>query len=675
MSTQRGNKNSDAIRILQRDRDASARATHLKAEIGMVPNSTIERKIMSTKTSIKRIALVAAAALTLGGFSAVSANAAYTQISATPADAPTQAIGQDAATGDGGIGGVAGPANSLVVNIQQKTDSPTTTTYGAYIVISGGTISSALRGTLATSAGETGTASSQVADTGTVIAANGLSAVFPGGDTSTAGIATYAGLPAGFIRSIRINTPAAGTLTISVYNATTKGANPSAYNSTPDLTKTITVSAAGVSGTVSAALSTVYDSTTTSTTANANMSSVLVSANAGGSSAQVRYDAAFLDANGVNLSTSKPTATWSVTLTGPGSLLAAGASGLSGTTAGARVLTGTGGSPAVLLFGDGTSGTSTLTFSSGSTVIATKTVVFYSTTVKSLSATVLNKYVGIPVTGYTEPRSATSTGSNDTYISVTAKDATGNSVPSASLTATSSDATVVTAGTVVYDSTDLTYYVNLTGVARGKATITIKDSTGLITTTADVQVVKAVADKVVFSTNNASYSAGEKVKVQLTATTSDSEPIADGTYAGLIKDTMTTTIALGSGSLFGTSGNNPSFQNGVASISVYAPMFSGTIGVSYYLGSAKTLMSTALQAVAAAGTEQTGSIVINGQGDSSSLAYDAASAATDAANNAYEEAQNATQAASDALAAVKALAVQVKALIALVNKIKAKLKA
>ena len=57
------------------DRDVSARATHLKAEIGMVPNSTIERKQMSTKTIFKRIALVAVAALGLGVLSVAPSSA------------------------------------------------------------------------------------------------------------------------------------------------------------------------------------------------------------------------------------------------------------------------------------------------------------------------------------------------------------------------------------------------------------------------------------------------------------------------------------------------------------------------------------------------------------------------------------------------------------------------
>ena len=39
------------------NRDVSARATHLKAVIEKVSMTTIERKIMSNKTSFKRIAL------------------------------------------------------------------------------------------------------------------------------------------------------------------------------------------------------------------------------------------------------------------------------------------------------------------------------------------------------------------------------------------------------------------------------------------------------------------------------------------------------------------------------------------------------------------------------------------------------------------------------------------
>ena len=59
------------------DRDVSARATHLKAAMENVFMTTTERKRMSTKTTFKRIALVAVAALSLGTFVATPSNAYY----------------------------------------------------------------------------------------------------------------------------------------------------------------------------------------------------------------------------------------------------------------------------------------------------------------------------------------------------------------------------------------------------------------------------------------------------------------------------------------------------------------------------------------------------------------------------------------------------------------------
>lgn len=94
MSPKDNNKQvSAAVRILHQKRDASARATHLMVkndslityESGILGQAVIkkffiatflERKIMSTKTSFKRIALVAVATLGAGVLSVAPANAA-----------------------------------------------------------------------------------------------------------------------------------------------------------------------------------------------------------------------------------------------------------------------------------------------------------------------------------------------------------------------------------------------------------------------------------------------------------------------------------------------------------------------------------------------------------------------------------------------------------------------
>ncbi len=124
---------SVAVRILQRNRDESARASHLvvkkgslmtyeravfgQAGSGSVSGSTFsERKNMSTKTSFKRIALVAATALALGGLSAVSAYAT---------------AGQAISTTTGTITGTPGVAGASILS------SVTTGTYSVETVTSG----------------------------------------------------------------------------------------------------------------------------------------------------------------------------------------------------------------------------------------------------------------------------------------------------------------------------------------------------------------------------------------------------------------------------------------------------------------------------------------------------------------------------------------------------------
>ena len=99
---------SSAIRILREERDASARATHLKAAIRKFLITTNERKQMSTKTNFKRIALVAVAALGMGVLSS----------------APSQAVGN---------------ADSLTVT----TGTQYTTTAGGSLVADSGTAATA----------------------------------------------------------------------------------------------------------------------------------------------------------------------------------------------------------------------------------------------------------------------------------------------------------------------------------------------------------------------------------------------------------------------------------------------------------------------------------------------------------------------------------------------------
>jgi hypothetical protein len=252
MSPKDNNKQvSAAVRILQQKRDASARATHL-----MVKNDPLityekaflvqaavkkffaatflERKIMSTKTSIKRIALVAAAALAIGGFSAVSANAAdNAQIKFNQGDGPA---GFELKTGSG----VAGPANSVKVQLVPLAGKD------QVLTITGGTFASA--------------------DTTTVVIATG------GATASRAATAAGNAL-------ITIPTPTVGTITVSLFNGTN-----GVFGTTAAETVVITVNATASSGIGSAAKSTVFlaaGETSTAVAADATISKAATAANVG----------------------------------------------------------------------------------------------------------------------------------------------------------------------------------------------------------------------------------------------------------------------------------------------------------------------------------------------------------------------------------------------------------
>ena len=603
---------------------------------------------MSTKTTIKRVALVAAVALTLGGFSSVSANAAYNSGAAGTA----AKISQDATTGDAGVGGVAGPANSLVVNIQQAQDTPTATgnQYGAFVTVTGGTILAAYETTtaLTVETGTVGTAAASAANA--AIATTGASVVLAGGTVA--------------IRSLKIATPTAGSIVINVYNATTKGANPSSYNTTADATLTLTVNATAVSGTYSAANSTFYDTITVGSPADAALTTTPVVSSAVSTTSVVHYTSALKDALKANMSSAT---SWSVTLTGPGTLSAA-----SNGTAKARVLTGTGPAVDFYLYGDGTSGSTVVTQSIGSTVVSTKNVTFYGTTVASISAAAAINYV------------ASSGSPTSAAIKVTAKDANGNVIPNAVISATADAANTVAtiASSATTDSTGVASFA-VTGLSTkyGVAKFAFADSTAKITSSASVTVSGVVATALTVTPDVATAAAGDKITYTLSATDANSLPLADGTYTFFAAKPVVST-SLGSNPLDSTT---VTLVDGQATGVAYAPA-AGKVVISW------TLVGTLASAVASGpvgatlvGTTISTSVDVSGSADSS-LAVDAANAATDAANAAAEEASNATEAASEALAAVNSLATTVASLIAgikaqltsltaLIKKIQAKVKA
>ncbi len=642
---------SRAVRILRGNRDESARASHLvvnkgqfaynellfvgQAEREKCSQSTFsERKIMSTKTAFKRVALVAAAALAIGGISAVSANAAAT---------PTLA-------GSG--------ASSTAAAI--------TGTYTAEIIVAG----SADKYYTISSTG--GSVNYPSAPATTSLSAAGASEIWSAG-TGAIGTANFAGTE---------------SMTVSVYSATAgtqvvtlTGSNNAA------ITLTVTWGAAPVLSVANSivASNTAADIAGVQKVTVATEDTGLTSVSTNGLLAGGAY---VLVNNNASTPAAITTDTISASVSGPGILKVGSTYANANAAAGGRSVSnaqGVGSTATVLLLGDGTAGTSTVTVSDSTAgvVLGTFSVIFYSTTVAKLVATVHTNVPVAPVAGFASTATEGINGSvfatGGAPVSVKATDSNGNTIPSAAgITVTSGTTAVATVGAVTYDATNGYSYVNILPVSEGSTVITFSDTaTGLVTATATVWVVPAVAASVVASTDAATYDPGTKVVYTLTAASAKGNPIADGTYTGFFSAAPTSNVGL-QGALPGLV--STTFAGGVNTSTVYAPLATANVVIA-----GGTVIAGFLSSATATATNEADFTVLgssdtaaNAAVDAANEATDAANAATDAANAAADSADAATQAAQDAgdkadaaLAAVTALSQQVTTVLAKVAAISA----
>jgi len=615
----------------------------------------LERKIMSTKTSIKRIALVAAAALALGGFTAVSAKAAQTvaqtYINCTTADGGTIT---PSATAGAECQGVAGEGNYVVLSaLSQAKDIK--------ISVSGAGSTFSTPGTFA------------------ALAAPNTTAYLAGSNTGT----------------IRVLTPTVGTITVTVAAST---AGSGIYTATTE-TVVITVVDKAASGVYSAANTTVYlvAGETNTATADAATAPTAVSTYTSTDSSVASIVVTYLDGLPTGSGVLGDTLTATIT-SGPGYLLTPRTTGTSGSTAGylsdtrtsqfngatstgaykASDAVGTvsqgamvqaGGKFTVLVFASGQTGTTVVTIkNTAGTVIGTKSVVFTGTTVATYTATVLKAFVD----GDSAYTSGTNADSRNAAIKLVATDSSGNAIPGAAAPTVTSTSTILSAGcgsdgidTCTASSTGTFYFFakSSTAATYGPATVTF--TTGTVKTTATLTWSSKLAKTATIS-GPVEATAGDNLSFDVTLKDAKGYSVPDGIAVSNWVASATTTAGVGTPIYTGKT------ASGVAKITASgATVAAGSAKIVFTrAGTAATLDSYNLAADAA--TEVTVEVPLTSPADSTaSLALDAANAATDAANNAYDEAQNATQAASDALAAVTALAAQVKSLIASVKKLTA----
>jgi hypothetical protein len=330
------------------------------------------------------------------------------------------------------------------------------------------------------------------------------------------------------------------------------------------------------------------------------------------------------------------------TISGPGSLRVSDSVANATASPAGRAVTGTTGHYFIGVFSDGTAGPATITISSGTTVLATEKVTFYGA-VASYSATVAKNVI---------PMAATTTG----VVAVVAKDKDGNVVPSQTVHIKASDATVVAnyTGTSASASEAAagTATIQVIGIAGkfGKLTLTIGNAdVATITTTAVVTLssTTAAAAGVKLAFDKAEYTAGEKITLKATAVDANGLPVAP---MDPISGTPTSNT-----SLFGFPTTwDTTTTDGSVSYTFYAPLVPGPITVTGTDSNGAAISASAT--VISDGIAQAAV-------DAASEAIDAANAATDAANAAAEAADAATAAAQDAADAVAALSVSVAAMI------------
>jgi len=606
---------------------------------------------MSTKTTFKRIALVAVAALGFGMLSVVPSNAAPI--------AHTLTI--DAATDTVAIGETASALLTQSFIAVAAQDSVTVT---ATITSSNGGAAG-----LRMSTYDSSTATAAVFGSSAVTSAAASSVTQIAGTTAP----TTTNMAVNFRYNLYLHNPTvAGTYTVRVFATPYNGgAVGTTYDSV--LTWTVTVTAADKVATSGTSILRAYGTATSTNTAPwggtaaATDSTVVLSRTVTTAPRAVIHTT---QTNAAGTADESMTAT----ITGPG-YITSGTPATPGTapTTGYAVTVKNGDS--IYVWSNGTGGTATITVRTISGLaLGTETVSFHGA-VTALAVTATYKTIGLagaPLTslGITNTTSAAFT--------VKATDVNGIAVPGLTLEVLSSNGAVVTSGAATATSAGQpsgSYYVAFTtatvSTSGQKATLTVRIAdpastttpAAYLTVTKDVTTGGAAATETI-KTDKSEYEPGEGMVITATCKDASGNPCVDG-YPSL--SALKANKALGGAASI-------ALNNGFAS----AVYINGSAdSQSYYLGSVTTKYNHYAPAVdgefmitgedsngvtvtaKATVTDSRTTAAATAAADAAAEATDAANAATDAANAAAEAADAATAAAQDAADAVAALATQV----------------
>ncbi len=591
--------------------DASARAMHRKAALENVSRATIERKTMSTKTTIKRVALVAVAAMGLGLLSVVPSSATSQADTLTLSSASASiTLGATATTTvTQAFTGLLGDSLTVTASISS---APTGNAVIPTLSVAGQDHQNA-------STAVTGLVG-QTSDTGSAATYSSASGVYLASFTPTIA-GTYV---IKFTPAVLAGNPTAGTLnatavtwTVTVAAAAAE-ASPTAADSTWGI---IAGAAAPTQGT--------HTSVAGVTTAGTQVATIVVVPR-------------------------KPTTTalttaikLTATVAGPGTM--GWGTGTGGASTGRAINSTSAGDYSLAVYADGTTGTSTITITEpGGAVLATATVTF--------PGAVASYVLTPPV------KTVTAIGTTDA-VAISGKDASGIASNAGTYYVSSSNTAVATVTTTAQSGATF----NVTGAGVGTSVITVANAltSPTITTSYTITVGKATIKTLTITTDKSSYAAGEKVVVTVTAKGSDGTAVGDATLNAFSSTGVTSNLLL--------QGTLPSsavaFVGGVATFTVYAPASDSTVVLTGTEGSstdnviAGRTAATITASFDVVNSSSSAAVdAANAATDAANYAADAADAATTAAQEATAAAQAAQDSADAATAAVVALGIRFEVL-------------
>ena len=540
---------------------------------------------MSTKTNFKRIALVAVASLGLGVLSSVPSQATTsgTTLAVVAGTATTTKSDSTTAATVTVAGYVDAVGDTITVQVVEIARPTTATTQRARLVFLDTSSAGSSNSLARVAQGPTTATTTSVAaqDSRVVTAATPLYSIFQG-TQSTAGL--VGGKFALMLDSTSaVAMPVAGTYTYTVtVKSYSSGALVDALTKQSNVNITVATPAAD-SLTVNPALSTATLGEGTYTSATQTQDSAVAAAATASATAAASILVTFKNANGssptgIGESLTVTTNIGQVGVTG-------GAFGRSVTVAYASAVT-------IELRPDGTAGQAQINISSTSVVFTPKTVTLYAVT---------------PATAVATKRANTlKIGSNSGSITAVLKDASGNVVGGDTTAYAFSDATTIvsdSATACTYSATLQRHSCDLTGVAAGKANITIMNAAQTVKSSAiAVEVSTSAAASLKLAWNKASYAPGEKAYLSVWAVDAAGKPVAPGTYNNLLATggitqtasftgTSTFTGATDFTSVSLTLDKKSAASNGIESLepvalyAVFMPVSGGTVTVSATGGS------------------------------------------------------------------------------------------